>query len=199
MRLPLALACICLGAASLTAPARADSPLPEPLRVKAHSATPVPGDLSFDLVEGGKVSLSDFRGKVVLVVNTASKCGFAPQFTELQKLSETYGRDGLVVLTVPSNDFHQELSTAQEAKRYCALTFGAELPMAQLAKVKGPQAHPFYRYMHDTEGFEPSWNFNKVLLGRDGSVIATYPASASPLSSWMLGDVKAALASASHG
>ncbi|WP_168173820.1 glutathione peroxidase [Thioclava sp. DLFJ5-1] len=201
MRLSLILACMLSCVSFATTPARADGPAatPEPIAVKARSAMPVPGDLSFDLVEGETVSLADFRGKVVLVVNTASKCGFAPQFTELQEMSETYGRDGLVILTVPSNDFRQELSTAEEAKRYCALTFGAELPMAQLAKVKGPQAHPFYRWMRETEGFEPSWNFNKVLLGRDGSVIATYPASAEPLSTWMLGDVKAALATASRG
>jgi Glutathione peroxidase len=166
-----------------------------PLRAE----TPAPGDLHFDLVEGERVSLADYRGKVVLVVNTASKCGFAPQFTELQTLAERYGPQGLVVLTVPSNDFKQELSSAEEAKRYCALTFGAELPMAQLTSVKGQGAHPFYSWLREAKGFEPSWNFNKVLLGRDGKVIATYPAAAKPLSDWMIGDLEKALAGPVEG
>lgn len=165
----------------------------------AHAETPAPGDLHFDLVEGERVSLADYRGKVVLVVNTASKCGYAPQFTELQTLADRYGKDGLVILTVPSNDFKQEMSSGEAAKKYCALTFGAELPMARITNVKGQGAHPFYRWLREARGFEPSWNFNKVLLGRDGHVIETYPASARPLSDWMLGDITAALATPRAG
>ncbi|WP_084713883.1 glutathione peroxidase [Thioclava pacifica] len=160
---------------------------------------PAPGDLQFDLVEGEQVSLADYRGKVVLVVNTASKCGYAPQFSELQTLADRYGSQGLVILTVPSNDFRQELSSGEEAKRYCAMTFGADLPMAQITSVKGKGAHPFYSWLREAKGFEPSWNFNKVLLGRDGQVIETYPASAKPLSDWMVGDLERALAGPVQG
>lgn len=165
----------------------------------AQAGSPAPGDLRFDLVEGAQVSLDEYRGKVVLVVNTASRCGYAPQFTELQTLADRFGKDGLVILTVPSNDFKQELSSGEAAKKYCAMTFGAELPMTQITKVKGQDAHPFYRWLRQERGFEPSWNFNKVLLGRDGQVIETYPASAKPLSDWMLGDITAALAAPRAG
>ncbi|KEO61649.1 glutathione peroxidase [Thioclava indica] len=162
----------------------------------AIASPAMPPDLRFDLVEGGQMRLADYKGKVVLVVNTASKCGFAGQFTELQTLADQYGDKGLIVLTVPSNDFKQELTTGEEAKKYCAMTFGAELPMAQITKVKGAGAHPFYAWLRTERGFEPSWNFNKVLLGRDGEVIDTFPASADPLSAWMTGPIEAALSQA---
>lgn len=165
----------------------------------AQAEMPAPADLQFDLVEGEKVHLADYRGKVVLVVNTASKCGYAPQFTQLQDLAERYAEKGLVVLTVPSNDFKQELSSGEEAKRYCAMTFGADLPMARITKVTGAQAHPFYSWLRESRGFEPSWNFNKVLLDRDGNVVATYRAPTKPLSEAMERAIEAALAAPAHG
>ncbi|MBN2741684.1 MAG: glutathione peroxidase [Rhodobacteraceae bacterium] len=159
----------------------------------AVASPAVPPNVGFDLVEGGQINLTDYKGKVVLVVNTASKCGYAGQFSELQTLADRYGDKGLVVLTVPSNDFKQELSTGEAAKRYCAMTFGAELPMAQITKVKGAQAHPFYAWLRAERGFEPNWNFNKVLLGRDGEVIETFRAGAAPLSSKVTDPIEAAL------
>ena len=84
----------------------------------------IPPDLSFDLVEGGQMRLADYKGKVVLVVNTASKCGYAGQFSALQELADRYSARGLVVLSVPSGDFKQELASGAEAKRFCAMTFG---------------------------------------------------------------------------
>jgi glutathione peroxidase len=162
----------------------------------AIASPAMPPDLRFDLVDGGQMKLADYKGKVVLVVNTASKCGYAGQFSELQTLADQYGDKGLVVLTVPSNDFKQELSSGEAAKRYCAMTFGAELPMAQITKVKGAQAHPFYAWLRAERGFEPNWNFNKVLLGRDGEVIETFRAGAAPLSSKVTGPIEAALSQA---
>ncbi|WP_417806799.1 glutathione peroxidase [Thioclava sp.] len=159
----------------------------------AIASPAMPPNVQFDLVEGGQMKLADYKGKVVLVVNTASKCGFAGQFTELQTLADQYGDKGLVVLTVPSNDFKQELATGEEAKKYCAMTFGAELPMAQITKVKGAQAHPFYAWLRAERGFEPTWNFNKVLLGRDGEVIDTFRAADAPLSGKMIDLIEASL------
>ncbi|MEX1660401.1 glutathione peroxidase [Thioclava sp. 15-R06ZXC-3] len=162
----------------------------------AVASPDVPPDIRFDLIEGGQMRLADYKGKVVLVVNTASKCGYAGQFSELQALADRYGDKGLVVLTVPSNDFKQELKSGEEAKRYCAMTFGAELPMAQITHVSGGQAHPFYAWLRAEKGFEPNWNFNKVLLGRDGAVIETFRAGAAPLSSKITGSIEAALSQA---
>ncbi|SFN17057.1 glutathione peroxidase [Thioclava dalianensis] len=159
----------------------------------AVASPAMPPNLSFDLVEGGKIDLTSYEGKVILVVNTASKCGYAPQFTQLQDLSDRYWDQGLVILTVPSNDFKQELSTAEAAKQYCAMTFGAELPMARITQVTGTGAHPFYAWLRAERGFEPSWNFNKVLIGRDGRVIDTYPASVEPASQSFTGAIETAL------
>jgi glutathione peroxidase len=161
----------------------------------AVSAGAVPdAALVFDSIDGGQIDRSQWQGHPVLVVNTASLCGFAPQFADLQTLYDTYRDQGLVVLSVPSDDFRQELGTNAEVKDYCTLTYGLDLPMTTITHVTGSDAHPFYQWMAQTQGFTPGWNFNKVLIGADGTVLGTWGASPNPMGPDIRGAVEAALA-----
>ncbi|WP_425072669.1 glutathione peroxidase [Sagittula sp. S175] len=137
---------------------------------------------TFDNIDGGQISLDDFRGQPVLVVNTASRCGFTPQYDGLQALYDANKDKGLVVLTVPSGDFRQELATNDEVADFCAVNFDLTLPMTTITHVKGADAHPFYKWLKDTEGFEPAWNFNKVLLDPEGTPVATWGSATKPQS-----------------
>jgi len=159
----------------------------------AASALPARAGFSFASIDGGTIALDDWAGKPVLVVNTASLCGFAPQFDELQALHDSYGRRGLLVLAVPSNDFRQELGTDAEVRDYCAANFDLTLPMTTISHVRGPEAHPFYLWMKAESGFEPGWNFNKVLLGPKGEVAGTWGAAVSPSGPAITGAIEALL------
>lgn len=145
---------------------------------------------TFQSIDGGTLSIEDWRGQPVLVVNTASQCGFTPQYKGLQAIYDRYRDRGLVVLAVPSDDFNQELASAQEVKAFCELTYGIDLPMTDITHVKGAQAHPFYKEVRAATGFEPSWNFNKVLIGPDGAVVATWGSAARPESRAVLGKIE---------
>lgn len=149
---------------------------------------------TFGNIDGGTHDLDDWRGKPVLVVNTASLCAFTHQYDDLQKLHERFSDDGLIVLAVPSNDFRQELSGEAAVKDFCAMHFGLTLPMTEITSVTGRDAHPFYAWVRQTHGFEPHWNFNKVLLGRDGAVLATFGSNARPLGRRMVAQIERALA-----
>lgn len=155
-------------------------------------AGPVP-NWNFDSIYGGSYAASDFRGRPILLVNTASLCGFTPQFTALQALQDAYQDQGLVVLAVPSDDFHQEKATNGEVKDFCELTYGITLPMAVINHVKGPDAHPLYAWLRDNAGFVPRWNFNKVLIDRTGHVAGTFPSSDEPMGGAVEAAVVAAL------
>lgn len=135
---------------------------------------------SFDSIDGGRINLDDWRGKPVLVVNTASLCGFARQFDDLQALHDRYGKRGLLVLAVPSDDFNQELADAAAVKEYCAVNFDLTLPMTNITHVKGASAHPFYKWLAAQHGFTPGWNFNKVLIGPEGEVLGTWGSATKP-------------------
>lgn len=144
------------------------------------AARPAEAGFTFPSIDGGRIDLGDWAGRPVLVVNTASLCGFAGQFDDLQALHEEYGPRGLLVLAVPSNDFNQELGSEAEVKEFCAVTFDLTLPMTEILKVRGGGAHPFYAWMRDEHGFVPGWNFNKVLLGPDGVPVATWGSGPRP-------------------
>ena len=139
-------------------------------------------EFHFQSVDGGTMSLSDWRGRPVLVVNTASQCGFTYQYEALQKLHETYRDQGLVVLAVPSDDFRQELSSDIAVKNFCSVNFGIDLPMTTITKVRGKQAHPFFVWLKHNAGFRPRWNFYKVLLDGDGEVVDTFGSTTGPMS-----------------
>ncbi|MFD0979070.1 glutathione peroxidase [Tropicimonas aquimaris] len=145
---------------------------------KIASAGTVGG--TFASIDGGQISLEQWRGQPVLVVNTASRCGFTGQYDGLQALYDRYRERGLVVLAVPSNDFRQELSTSEEVKDFCEITFGLDIPMADITHVRGPDAHPFYQSVRAETGFVPNWNFNKILVGPDGSVVETWGSVTKP-------------------
>jgi glutathione peroxidase len=133
----------------------------------------------FASIDGGEIDLADWRGKPVLVVNTASLCGYAGQFEPLQDLHERFA-DRALILAVPSDDFNQELATGAEVRDYCQMTFGITLPMTEITAVRGPSAHPFYRWVRAETGFTPRWNFNKVLIGPDGEIAGTFGSGVDP-------------------
>ncbi|WP_116082667.1 glutathione peroxidase [Tropicimonas sp. IMCC34011] len=159
----------------------------------AASSGPRIPDFTFASIDGGRHDLSAWRGDPVLVVNTASLCAFAPQLDGLQDLHDRYADRGLHVLAVPSDDFHQELGSDKEVRDFCALQFDITLPMASITHVRGPKAHPFYAWVKAEEGFEPDWNFNKILLGPDGRVVRTFGAATRPLSMPMIRSIEALL------
>lgn len=148
---------------------------------------------TFPSIDGGQIDLGDYRGNPVLVVNTASLCGFTGQYDDLQTLHDTYGARGLLVLAVPSDDFAQELDNDAAVKEFCEINFDLTLPMTAITPVTGVAAHPFYAMLRDTYGFEPAWNFNKVLLGPDGRMVNSWGAGTSPTSAQMTGAIEALL------
>ncbi|MES0828284.1 glutathione peroxidase [Ruegeria sp. SCP11] len=154
-------------------------------------AAPVSGE--FASIDGGTLSIDDWRGQPVLVVNTASHCGFTGQYAALQKVYEIYSDRGLVVLAVPSDSFNQELGSAEEVKEFCELNYDLTLPMTDITPVKGAEAHPFYKAVETQTGFVPRWNFNKILLDTEGAVVATYGANVKPDSPKLLRQVESLL------
>ena len=146
----------------------------------------------FASIDGGTIDLDDWRGKPVLVVNTASLCGFAGQFDALQALHDRFG-DKALILAVPSDDFNQELADEAAVKEYCNLTFDLTLPMTEITHVKGAGAHPFYAWLQAETGFVPGWNFNKVLIAPDGSIVGTYGAPVRPEGAQIAGQIEAML------
>lgn len=137
-------------------------------------------DVTFSNIDGGTLDLGEWAGRPVLVVNTASQCGFTPQYKAMQELYDTYRDRSLVVLAVPSDDFNQELDSAEEVKDFCEITFGLNLPMTDITSVKGPDAHPFFQAVKAETGFAPRWNFNKVLIGPDGAVVGIWGSTVKP-------------------
>jgi glutathione peroxidase len=155
-------------------------------------------DQEFDAIEGGKLPLAQWRGKALLVVNTASFCGFTPQYEGLQALWERYQARGLVVIGVPSNDFgEQEPKAESEILGFCKGAFGVTFPLTTKVAVSGAQAHPFYRWAREAlgAGNAPRWNFHKYLVGRDGKLVAGYGSRVEPLSPEMTKAIESALAS----
>ena len=136
---------------------------------------------AFESIYGGVYASTDFKGRAILLVNTASLCGYTPQYTALQALQDMYKDKGLVVFAVPSDDFHQEKNTNGEVKTFCELTYGITMPMAVISHVTGPDAHPLYAWLRDAVGFVPQWNFNKVLIDRSGQVVGMWPSSDTPM------------------
>ena len=136
----------------------------------------------------------EYGGKVILVVNTASKCGNTPQYDGLEKLYEQYGDDGFVVLGFPSNDFlGQEPGTEEEIQAFCRLTYKVRFPMFEKITVKKGHAHPFFDRLAEEAGTYPSWNFHKFLIGRDGEVIAEFSPRTQPYDERLIAEIESAL------
>lgn len=142
-------------------------------------------DFVFQTPSGSDLPLSEFAGKLVLVVNTATACGYSGQIGDLQTLWQQYADQGLIVLGVPSNDFGgQEPRSNDEIAGYCEARYGARFPMTVKTHVKGPDAHPFYKWASDTLGVaaRPYWNFHKYLVGPDGRIVEWFSTPTKPTS-----------------
>jgi len=151
----------------------------------------------FQTIEGGALALSQYEGKVVLVVNVASQCGFTPQYRELQGLWERYRNQGLVVVGVPSNDFGaQEPGTEAEIVQFCSVNYSVDFPMTSKQVVLGESAHPFYAWIEEVggEAARPRWNFHKYLIGPEGELVNAYPSKVSPLAAELIREIEALLA-----
>jgi glutathione peroxidase len=149
-------------------------------------------DFTLRTIKGRELPLERFRGQPILLVNTASHCGFTPQYKGLQTLWETYRERGLMVVGVPSNDFgRQEPGSEQEIKQFCEVNFGVDFPLMSKQHVIGTEAHPLYRWIVAELGEDsaPRWNFHKYLIAPDGRLAATWPSHVRPMSS----DVKRAI------
>jgi glutathione peroxidase len=141
---------------------------------------------SFKSIEGDSLDLNNYRGKAILITNTASRCGFTNQYADLEQLHKDYQDKGLVVIAVPSNDFNQELSSNSKVKEFCNVSFGLTLPITEITSIRGNKAHPFYGWLKREHGFQPKWNFYKVLLDKNGSFHASFNSFTKPNSSSLL-------------
>ena len=141
------------------------------------------------------VNLGDeYDGKVLLVVNTASKCGNTPQYDGLEKLYQEFGGEGLVVLGFPSNDFlGQEPGTEEEIQEFCRLTYKVRFPMFEKVTVKKGDAHPFFDQLASEAGTYPTWNFHKYLVGRDGKLIREFSPRTQPYDADLVAEIQSAL------
>ncbi len=139
-------------------------------------------DFAFNSITGEEMPLSAYEGQPLLIVNTASRCGFTPQYDGLQALWETYRDQELILIGVPSNDFNQELATEDDVREFCEVNFSIDFPMTEITHVRGDDAHPFYQWTREVlgEAGEPNWNFNKILIGRDGRPVAAWRSRTAP-------------------
>jgi glutathione peroxidase len=168
---------------------------------KKEGEKKVPAVLNFKMkgLDGKEIDLSKYQGKVVLIVNVASECGYTPQYEGLEKLYETYGKDGLVVVGVPANEFgKQEPGTDAEIARFCKDTYNVKFPMTSKVVVKGEGITPLYQHLtsRDTNpkfGGEIKWNFTKFVVGRNGEIVARFEPKVEPTSDEVVKAVEAEL------
>ena len=130
------------------------------------------------------ITLEAYKGKVILVVNTASYCGFTKQYEELQKLWDTYKSRGLIVLGIPSNSFNQEKKSNSEIKEFCEVNFNINFPLSTITEVKGENAHDIFKWARENHGKSaiPKWNFHKILINKEGKVEDTFSSFTKPMS-----------------
>jgi len=159
------------------------------------SASAETGDayqFEFASLDGGKLPLAAWRGRPVLVVNTASFCGYTPQYRDLEALWQQYRDRGVVVLGVPSNDFgEQEPGSAAEIKQFCETNYQVDFPLTEKYRVVGSAAHPFYRWVAANlgEAGAPRWNFHKYLIGPDGQLAGAWPSQVKPTDKAITGEI----------
>jgi glutathione peroxidase len=164
------------------------------LSAVAAVGTPSFYDFTVNTLDGNPKRMADYKGKVLLVVNTASECGYTPQYAGLETLYEKYRDRGVVVLGFPSNDFGgQEPGTAEEIRTFCRTKFDVQFPMFEKLHTKGDDQAPVYRFLAAKHG-EPKWNFHKYVVGKDGQVHAAFGSKVTPESPELAAAVEAALA-----
>ena len=151
-------------------------------------------DFAFPSIEGDPLPMTSFAGKAILLVNTASRCGFTYQYEALQTLWSDYRDRGLVVLGVPSNDFaNQEPGSNEEIKHFCEVNVSSDFPMTEKQRVTGAEAHPLYRWVAAETGEQPSWNFHKYLITPTGAVVDVWSARTEPTAPPVLAAIEAVL------
>ena len=153
-------------------------------------------DFNFKDLDGSNLSLSEYKEKVIVVVNVASQCGFTNQYEDMQKVWESYQKKGIVMLGVPSNDFgNQEPGNSKNIKNFCESKFGITFPMTEKVSVKGESAHPFYKWakMNHGNSAAPKWNFHKIIIGKDGKIKDTFASITNPSSKKFIKAIEEAL------
>ena len=141
-------------------------------------------DFSFKNIEEGLIDLKDYKGKIIVIVNVASRCGFTNQYEDLQKLWSNYRDKGVVVIGIPSNNFKQEPASNEEIRKFCESTFGINFPMAEKTDVVGKNAHSFFKWAKKNYGLSavPKWNFHKIIVDRNGKISNTFTSITKPYS-----------------
>ena len=153
-------------------------------------------DFQFNDLDGSALSLSDYKDKVIIVVNVASQCGFTKQYEDMQNIWEKYQSKGIVMLGIPSNDFgEQEPGSSKDIKNFCEAKFGITFPMTEKVSVKGEKAHPFYKWAKENYGTSaiPKWNFHKIMIGKDGKIFDTFASITNPSSKRFIKAIEKAL------
>jgi len=142
-------------------------------------------NFKFKGIDGDIIDIGEYKNKVIVVVNVASRCGFTYQYEDLQKLWNNYKKQGLVVIGVPTDNFRQEPGTNREIKDFCETTFGIDFPIAEKTNVIGSNSHPFYTWAKKNHGMSaiPKWNFHKIIIGKNGKVADTFASITKPSSS----------------
>jgi len=149
-------------------------------------------DFTIESITGEKINFSEYKNKVVLIVNTASYCGFTKQYEELQELWDKYRSKGLVVLGIPSNSFNQEKKNNLEIKEFCEVNFNINFPLSTITEVKGNEAHDLFKWAKDNHGKSaiPKWNFHKILINKEGKVDDTFASFTKPMSKKLLNKIE---------
>ncbi len=148
-------------------------------------------NFTFKSIDGGIINFNDFKKKIIVVVNVASRCGYTPQYEDLQNLYDNF-KENLVVVGVPSNNFKQEPGSNKDIKDFCETNFGISFPMTEKTNVIGKKAHPFFQWAKENHGISaiPKWNFHKILIGKDGKILDTFASFTKPSSDKFLKVIK---------
>ena len=152
-------------------------------------------DFSIESIDGETINLSEYKNKVVLLVNTASYCGFTKQYGDLQELWEKYKSKGLIVFGVPSNSFNQEKNSNNDVKEFCEVNFDINFPLSSIFEVKGKNAHEIFKWAKDNHGNSavPKWNFHKILINKSGKVEDTFASFTKPKSNKIINKIEGLL------
>ena len=152
-------------------------------------------DLNIESISGEIINFVEYKNKVILIVNTASFCGFTNQYEDLQKLWDTYKSKGLIVLGVPSNSFNQEKDNNSEVKEFCEVNFDINFPLTSITEVKGENAHELFKWAHRNHGKSavPKWNFHKILINKEGKIEDTFNSFTKPTSKKIIDKIESIL------
>ena len=149
-------------------------------------------DFKIEGITGETIDFNEYKNKVILIVNTASYCGFTKQYTDLQELWDKYKSRGLIVLGVPSNSFNQEKNKNSEVKEFCKVNFNINFPLSAITEVKGDNAHDLFKWAKNNHGKSaiPKWNFHKILINKEGKVEDTFTSFTNPMSKKLVGKIE---------